>query len=153
MHLTPVFARSVPLLLLTLFAAGCSGPNQDVRLTLCQGLVEGELSAGEAITWHDHQAVMEGYEDLEMRVRFERGGGEVEEAVCYYPYEQEYAEAQTFSDPTSAYSSNPSRMVLRGEPLEGRRLGERVNAVMMKQGREVVQKVAEEVKKLPEKLD
>lgn len=151
-----MFNRALLPLAALLFVGACSGPNQDVRLTLCQGLVEGMLPAGVAVEWREHEAVMKGYEDLEMRVTFEQhtADGDVRpgEAVCFYPYEQDLADAQSFADPTSAYASNPSRMLFGGEPLEGRRLGERVNAVMVEQGRAAVERGREVVDRAVERV-
>ncbi|GAB6040296.1 hypothetical protein [Endothiovibrio diazotrophicus] len=150
LHLTTFFRgrrfrRGAALSLLAgLLLAGCSGPTEDVRLTLCTGLVA-ELLAGDAEPhWRGSDAVTKGYDDLEMRLNFAPEEGQKgETASCFYPYEARDEDARILADPLSAYATYPSWMVFRGQTLAGESLLPQVNAVLKKQGREGLERLRE----------
>lgn len=145
------YRRPAAVVLLSVLMGGCSQPSEDVRLTLCRGLVQELLPAAEAVTWSGHEAVTKGYEGMEMRLRFERADG-AGSAGCFYDYDEaagDYSDAHALAEPTAVYHTYPSAMRLDGEVVEKQRLAVLVNQVMVKQGMEAVEWVVEEVKKLP----
>ncbi len=54
--------------------------------------------------------------------------------------------AEEFNTPTAAYSTYPRKMQLNGKAVEKIELANGVNLVMLKQGRQAIQNVKENVK-------
>ncbi len=131
------------------FLGSCSkGP--DPRLVLCQDL--GQMLLGVAdndIEWTGYKPVIKGYQDLEMRVSFslrnEQGEQSQEVASCFYPYDQDEIEAETFEMPTAAYSTYPVKMVLNGETVDKKLLAQSINKVMIMQGKQAIENLQEKL--------
>jgi len=141
------------IILFTLFSvvilSSCS-KSPDVRLTLCQDLMILFLNPSENVTWQEHEALMRGYDDLEMKIAYSTEGNSssVQKASCFYQYVQNQDEmgAEEFNTPTVAYSTYPRKMQLNGKTVDKMKLANGVNSAMLKQGRQAIQHVKENVK-------
>lgn len=145
------YRRPAAVVLLSVLMGGCSQPSEDVRLTLCRGLVQELLPAAEAVTWSGHEAVTKGYEGMEMRLRFERADG-AGSASCLYDYDEaagDYSDAHALAEPTSVYLTHPSAMRLNGEVVPADLLAVKVQAAMVRQGLRAVERVKEGIEALP----
>ena len=136
------------------FLGSCSkGP--DPRLVLCQDLGRVLLDVGDdGIEWTGHTPVIKGYQDLEMRVSFslrnEQGETSQGVASCFYPYEQDEIGAETFEMPTAAYSTYPVKMMLNGKTVEKKLLAQKINKVMIMQGKRAIENLQEKLKAVSE---
>lgn len=157
----PSTARSIPLLLASaLLAGGCSQPTEDVRLTLCRDvaaeLISSAEGSAEGVVWGEHEAVINGYRGMEVRIRFEPADQSTAEARCFYDYDEaaaDYSDAHTLANPTSVYHTYPVRMTLRGEPVAAPLLAAKVNAAMVRQGLRGVERAEEAIRALPKVPD
>ena len=120
-----------------LIAAGCSGSREDVRVTLCKDLVAVRLGTSQPLTWTGSEAQARGHEDAVVRLRYSGSNGDGD-AVCYYAYNAVDDTAQMLSDPLSAYSTSPSKMILNGKTLSRQELAVAVKDAMLKQGKSLV---------------
>ncbi|MCP3852693.1 MAG: hypothetical protein GY694_21070 [Gammaproteobacteria bacterium] len=142
--------RIILLTLLSVFLLSSCSKSPDVRLTLCQDLMVLFLNPSENVVWEEHEALMRGYDDLEMKVAYSTEGSRstIHKASCFYQYVQNQDEmgAEEFNTPTVAYSTYPRKMQLNGKAVEKIELANGVNSVMLKQGRQAIQNVKENVK-------
>lgn len=115
----------------------------DVRLTLCQDLSQ-LLLPNANLQWQEHEAILKGYEDMEMKVHFTMADKK-SAASCFYPYTQDDIGAETFQEPTSAYATYPSKMILNGRTVDSQLLATSVNKAMLVQGKRAVVKAKEEI--------
>ncbi|GAB0150145.1 MULTISPECIES: hypothetical protein [Marichromatium] len=129
---------------LTLFGAvllaGCSAPGEDVRVTLCKGLV---LTQGAASDWQIETRLPAQYRDLEVRLQFTDGAGRQASAQCFYPYRAVEDDALALADPLSVYGTAPTRLRIDGREFSRQALAEAVSAAMGAQAREWVEGMRE----------
>jgi hypothetical protein len=116
---------------------GCSGPGEDVRVTLCKDMVSTRLGPAQSPTWTDVRTETRGYEHAAVRLRFSTGAGDGE-ASCFYDYNAVEDTALALADPLSAYATSPSKMTLNGETLSKSQLADAVKKAMLKQGRDLL---------------
>ena len=131
--------------------ASCS-KTPDVRLTLCQDLTQLLLNSSEAIEWQEHKAIIKGYEDLEMQIKFATKEQGIGQASCFYAYEQDDIGPETFQEPTSAYSTYPNKMILMGGNVDKILLSGTINQVMKQQGNKAINKVKEDLEQATKKV-
>ncbi len=120
-------------------------------MVLCRDLGQVLLGvADDGIKWTGYTPVIQGYQDLEVRVSFslrnEQGEQSHGVASCFYPYEQDDIGAETFEMPTAAYSTYPAKMVLNGETVDKKLLAQSINKVMVMQGKRAIENVQEKLK-------
>jgi hypothetical protein len=122
----------------------------DVRLTLCQNLVQelsqvGSEHVSKAIQWQSHQFIDRGYLDYEVQIQFNlmdsEGLGVQAQASCFYPYEQDDIGAETFQQPSSAYSSYPAKMIIRGQTVDKEHLTQAINKIIKARGKVFLEKI------------
>lgn len=127
----------------------------DVRLTMCQDLTLKLLKSPDNLEWQGHKAIMNGHNDLQMKVSYTitESDGEVHngDASCFYAYEQDEIGAETFSEPTAAYSTYPHKMQLDNQPVNEKRLTLLVNQVMVSQGQEAIVKTKKAIHEAADK--
>jgi hypothetical protein len=119
---------------------GCPNPRQDVRLSLCQDMVTGQLGAEP--TWQGNEIQIRGYEDAVVRLRFTSSAG-AGRAECAYKHAKGEDTAITLANPIEAYSTSPTRMTLNGRTLTGPELARAIQQAMGKQGREFLDRTKE----------
>lgn len=122
--------------LLAQLITGCSGPGEDVRVTLCKDLVRGQLG-GAAPAWTDVGTRAKGYEDAVISLRWSGPQGEGS-ARCDYPYNAVDDTAQQLADPLSAYAASPTKVEINGQSLTGPALASAIARAMEQQGRQLL---------------
>ena len=142
------------VIILSLSITSCS-KTPDVRLTLCQDLTQLLLNSPEQVEWKEHKAIMSGHNDLEMQLSYVMtqtdGQTLTRQASCFYSYEQDEIDAETFNTPTSAYSSYPNKMIIDNKKVAPGILAQLVNQAMLNQGKQLVVKTREGFKQVQEK--
>jgi len=125
--------------------ASCSGTGEDVRVTLCKDLVRVLLERPGGIQWRRADNEMRRLEYLAVRLSFDAGGeGGAQEAMqarCFYRHDAVEDTALALSDPMSSYATSPYRMTLNGREVGRSALAEAVKQAMLKQGRELLDRV------------
>ena len=126
---------SIFLVIVFSLIVGCSGSTKDVRLTLCEDLTALSLKSSDQFKWVSNDIVIDGYEDLEVKLKYvsEHGDGS---SSCFYPYDATDEDAMTHSNPASAYSTYPSKFLLNGNKINNKVLAATVNSAILKQGKE-----------------
>lgn len=123
--------------------AGCSGPTEDVRVTLCKNLTTALLPAARSIEWQGNENSFRRPEYAITALTFEvEESGDTQRAgqsTCHYAYEALEDTAVTLADPLSAYANLPYRMSIDGRTLPDAQLLELVNAEQRRQGRQVIE--------------
>jgi len=123
------------LVLAALLVAACSGPREDVRVTLCKDIVSTQLGSSATLSGADSQ--VRGRQYAAVRVRYSTQGREAQ-AVCYYGYDAVDDTALQLSDPLSGFATSPYEVVIDGQKLSKSGLAEAIKQAMLKQGREFV---------------
>lgn len=122
---------------------GCPNPRQDVRLSLCQDMVTGQLGAEP--TWQGSEVQLRGYEDAVVRLRFTTSTG-TGQAECAYPHAKGEDTAIMLANPIEAYTTSPTRITLNGRALTGPELARAVQQALGKQGREFLDRARESLR-------
>lgn len=124
----------------SLLIVGCSGSTEDVRLTLCKDLVPEltNMSAKPEFTSEDIK--IQGYEDLEVRLSF-NAGDQTGRMVCFYPYNTPEENVIDHVDPAAAFDTYPNKVMLNGETLNHSQVAKKINQVLIKQGKQAIDKV------------
>ena len=138
-------ATQVALLIGVAVVPGCSGPQEDVRVTFCKDLITTRLDSPQAIQWKSNENEIRRPEYAKITLMFEAQyqdtGTAPMRAACLYKYAVADENAMTHSDPLSAYATVPYRMTLNGEPVAGPALNEAIKTAALKQGKELVDRV------------
>ncbi|NOQ80327.1 MAG: hypothetical protein GQ546_13130 [Gammaproteobacteria bacterium] len=149
--LNTITVRSLILISSLILLASCA-KTPDVRLTLCQDLTQLLLNSPEGLQWHEHKSIIKGYQDLEMQVQFSTGEQNSKAyASCFYSYEQDEIGAETFQDPEAAYSTYPSKMILKDKAVDKILLSKSINKVMLQQGKDIINKVKKDLEQASQK--
>lgn len=139
------FPRKSALLLGASLFAGCSGQQEDVRLTFCKDLITTRLESPRAVEWKGSENEIRRPEYAKISVTFEAqyqdAGIAPMEAACFYQYAASEDDAMTHSDPLSAYATVPYKMTMNGESVAKRDLHEAVKTAALNQGKELVDRV------------
>lgn len=150
-------AYTMAALLALQSVGGCSGPREDVRVTLCKRLTETLLDSRAAIKWGDVINEFKEPEFAVTKLRLETQTGSTEpnptQASCYFDYDIVEQNAMTHADPFSAYASQPYRMTLDGETVPQSVLAEAMKAVLRQQGKKFVERLGQGVEKATETLE
>jgi len=140
------------LLVTTLILLVSCSKTPDVRVTLCQDVTQLLLNSTEQLEWQEHKAIIKGYEDLEIQLQSTSAENNTVQASCFYPYEQDEIGAETFQEPTAAYATYPSKMLLQGKIVDKMLLSKTINQAMLQQGKEAIIKGKETIIKVKEDL-
>ncbi len=128
-------SRSAAALASPLLAVACSGPGEDVRVSLCKDIIA--VYTGGKPTFERTDVKTPGYQDAQVILAYStdsaRGRG-----ICFYQYNAMEDTADLISDPLRAYSASPSRVVINGEALSHIALARAIGESMMDQGRELL---------------
>lgn len=141
-------------IILSLSITSCS-KTPDVRLTLCQDMTQLLVNSPEQLQWKEHKAIMTGHNDLEMQLTYTmtQPDGQIltQQASCFYSYDQDEIDAETFNTPTSSYSSYPNKMIFDNKTVARDKLAQLVNQAMLHQGKQLVVKTREGIQQAQEK--
>ena len=119
------------------WTAGCSGPTEDVRVTLCKNLTHALQSATDEIEWTGNENTFKRPEYAITTLRFEVAGKAMQSA-CHYAHEALEDTAQNLANPLDAYATLPFAITMDGRALSDAELLELVNAEQRRQGRQVL---------------
>jgi hypothetical protein len=136
-------------------AAGCSGPTEDVRVTLCKNLTT-TLQSAQSIEWKGNENSFRRPEYAITALTYEavdrdgrRSGGQ---SACHYAYEALEDTAVTLADPLSAYANLPFAMTFNGRTLSDAELLQLVNAEQRRQGRQAVETLKKGARDVADKV-
>jgi hypothetical protein len=139
-----IVIKAVLLTGVALFA-GCSGPQEDVRISFCKDLITTRLDSPRAMQWNGIDSEIRRPEYAKITVTFEAqfpdSGVAPMQAACFYGYAASEDNAMTQSDPLSAYATVPYKMTMNGESVAEGDLHEAVKTASLKQGKELVDRV------------
>jgi hypothetical protein len=125
-----------------LVSAGCSGPTEDVRVTLCKNLSTALTADPDSIEWKDNKNTFNRPAYAVTALTFETLDGSGKrttlQAACHYAYEALEDTAITLADPLSAYANLPFKMIYDGRQLSDAELLQRINAEQKRLGRKAV---------------
>lgn len=125
-----------------LLGAGCSGPPEDPRITLCKRLTESAQTGAQAIEWRgsDYSFYRPEYAVVALRLEVVDADGRQRtlQSACHYAYEALDDTAVTLANPIEAYGTLPFAMAIDGRFLSDAELLERVKAEQRRQGEAVV---------------
>ena len=124
----------------SLLIVGCSGSTEDVRLTLCKDLVPELTSSSGKPEFIAEDIVIQGYEDLQVRLSFNTGN-QAGKMVCFYPYNTPEENVIDHVNPAAAFDTYPNRVMLNGETLDHSMVAKKINQVLIKQGKQAIDKV------------
>lgn len=123
--------------------AGCSGPHEDVRVTLCKNLTAALLPDAGSVEWTGNENAFYRPEYAVTGLTFEaleNGGDRISKrSACHYAYTALDDTAITLADPLSAYATLPFKMTFDGRQLTDAELLTLVNAEQKRLGRKAVE--------------
>jgi len=140
---------SISLVAGILLLPGCSGPQEDVRITFCKNLTAELLPPGSRLHWYGSEQQTKGNEYAEITVHLETkqqtGETRTLKASCRYRRTAVDDNAMTLSDPLSAYASVPYQMSLDGKSIPGVKLSEAILVAQLATGQDAVEQVKQGV--------
>lgn len=146
----------VGLLAIVAMLAGCSGPGEDVRVTLCKNLTLATLGDGTKVEWQGGENTFRRPEYAVTGLRFEAtmvdGTRTTMQSACHYAYDALEDTAQHLADPLSAYDNLPFAMSVDDRMLGDRELLQLVNAEQRRQGRQALDTLGREAQGLADKV-
>ena len=137
--------------------AGCSGPTEDVRLTLCKKLATTFAESPQAVEWGESKEKFARFEDLITTVNFDYLNYSDEsvsmQASCYYEYDENLIDEDVSHDvdPLSTYKTVPYKMILDGEVIEQPTFEKVVHLILLDQVMEAVEFLKKEMKRATQK--
>ncbi|MCP3867365.1 MAG: hypothetical protein GY703_04560 [Gammaproteobacteria bacterium] len=133
--------------------SGCSGPQEDVRLSFCKRLIDGQPGFSRGGEWKGSNIEARRLEyariDVSYGVAGEDAGDSPMEASCFYAYGVAQENSALHGD-LSVYATVPYKMIINGRTLSDRELDRAINRATLNQGKELVDSVrqgVEETKK------
>lgn len=148
-------ATTTTLLSLTAALAGCSGPGEDVRTTLCKGVTGALLDTTQPLDWRGESNKTGRWVDLEMTLTFEdpATAPRPRQVVCVYEYRSPVEEnIITDTQPLSVYATRPYRVTLDGATISDAALNQAINNSILRQGKEFADKVQKGVEGAAQKI-
>ena len=130
--------------------SGCSGPSEDVRVSLCKNLSQALQPAGHKIEWTGGENKFRRPEYAITGLRYEvidAGGRRASmRSACHYEHESLDDSVRDLANPLSAYATLPYKMTVNGEALSEAKLLALVNAEQRRLGRAVVDELRQGAK-------
>lgn len=122
--------------------AGCSGSNEDVRVTFCKDLSRAVAGEGSEIEWTANDNTFRRPEyataQLTFKLTASDGGSKTMQTACFYEYDAVEDTAQHLADPFSAYATLPFAMSVDGRALADAELVRLRTAEQRRRGEAVV---------------
>lgn len=141
--LTPLAAS------LLVLGPGCSGPGEDVRITLCKDMAALLGAHGEG-GWDSAVAQTARFEDLVITLTARAGD---DRATCRYGFDSDAEEHALPGDALAVYDTYPRAMTLNGALVDRERLADLVQQAMLKQGRELAEEARARIEETAERLE
>lgn len=139
-----------------LIGAGCSGPTEDVRVTLCKNLTTALLADAGSVEWKGNENTFVRPEYAVTALTFEAadaGGSRSDmQSACHYAYEALEDTAITLADPLSAHATLPFKMTFDGSQLSDAELLQLVNAEQKRLGRRAVTTLQQGARDMADKV-
>lgn len=105
--------------------SGCSGPQEDVRISFCKDLTWVKLSSPQELVWQEIRQEIRRPEYAKITLDYSVGT-KAGHSVCVYDYATTDENVMTHADPLSAYATVPSGMTVNGRALSEKKLNELV---------------------------
>ena len=138
-----------------ILAAGCSGPREDVRVTLCKNLTTALQPAAHTIEWQGNENTFKRPEYAVTGLRFDvvdSGGNRSRgQSACHYAYDA-IEDTTSAADPFPAYATLPFRMTLDDRTLSDVELLKLVNAEQIRLGRKAIDTLASGARDMADKV-
>jgi len=144
------------LALSLLGTTGCSGPTEDVRVTLCKNLTSAMQLSSESIEWKGNENTFRRPEyaitSLSFDVVDRDGGRTAKRPACHYAYEELEDTALNLANPMDAYATLPFAMTIDDRTLSNAELLSMVNEEQKRQGRQAVATLEKGARDMAEKV-
>ncbi len=139
-----IFWPTAAAFIATLAITGCSGSQEDVRVTFCKDLSSSLLYSQEDVIWKvgEHKFKRPEYAMVNIQSESEDG---LTKSSCYYKYDAVEDNAMGLSDPFSSYATLPYEVALNGETVHPSALKNAINAAVTKQSNKFVRDVKKHV--------
>ena len=139
-----------------ILTGGCSGPTEDVRVTLCKNLTQSLQLSSESIEWKGNENTFKRPEYAIISLSFDvvdRDGGRVSrQSACHYAYEELEDTALTLANPMDAHATLPFAMTVDGRALGDAELLRLVNEEQKRQGRRVISTLEKGARDMADKV-
>lgn len=139
-----------------MLTGGCSGPTEDVRVTLCKNLTQSMHLSSESIEWKGNQNTFKRPEYAVTSLTFDVVGADgaraSKQSACRYAYEELEDTALNLANPMDAYATLPFAMTVDGRALGDAELLRLVNEEQKRQGRRVVSTLEKGARDMADKV-
>ena len=152
----PGIFAAVGLALSLVLTTGCSGPTEDVRVTLCKNLTSAMQLSSESIEWKGNENTFHRPEYAVTSLSFDvvdrDGGRTVMQSACHYAYEELEDTALNLANPMDAYATLPFAMTIDGRALSDAELLRTVNEEQKRQGRQIISTLEKGARDMADKV-
>lgn len=139
-----------------LLVTGCSGPSEDVRVSLCKNLTQSLQASPQSIEWKGNEYTFNRPAYAITTLTFDVVSGDGKRttmtSACHFAYEALDDTAITLANPIEAYGTLPFAMVVEGRALSDGELLRLVNAEQKRQGRQVISTLEKNARDLAEQV-
>lgn len=139
-----------------MLTGGCSGPTEDVRVTLCKNLTQSMHLSSESIEWKGNENTFKRPEYAVTSLTFDvvagDGGRASKKSACHYAYEALEDTALNLANPMDAYATLPFAMTVDGRALGDAELLRLVNEEQKSQGRRVISTLEKGARDMADKV-
>ncbi|QYZ66323.1 MAG: hypothetical protein HPY30_10150 [Gammaproteobacteria bacterium (ex Lamellibrachia satsuma)] len=146
-----IFWPTAAAFITTLAITGCSGSQEDVRVTFCKDLSSSLLYSQGDVIWSEGEHKFKRPEYAVVNIQTESADG-LTKSACYYKYDAVEDNAMGLSDPFSSYATLPYEVTLNGETVRPSALKNAINAVVTMQSDGVVQDVKKQAEETARQL-
>lgn len=137
-------------------SAGCSGPTEDVRVTLCKNLTTAMQLSSQSIEWKGNENTFHRPEYAVTSLTFDvvdkDGSRTSRQSACHYAYEELEDTALNLANPMDAYATLPFAMSVDGRSLSDAELLGMVNTEQKRQGRRIVETLEKGARDMADKV-
>lgn len=137
-------------------SAGCSGPTEDVRVTLCKNLTTAMQLSSQSIEWKGNENTFHRPEYAVTSLTFDvvdkDGSRTARQSACHYAYEELEDTALNLANPMDAYATLPFAMSVDGRALSDAELLGMVNTEQKRQGRRIVETLEKGARDMADKV-
>jgi hypothetical protein len=134
----------------------CSGPTEDVRVTLCKNLTSAMQLSSQSIEWKGNENTFHRPEYAVTSLSFDvvdrDGGRTAMQSACHYAYEELEDTALNLANPMDAYATLPFAMTIDGRALSDAELLRMVNEEQKRQGRQIISTLEKGARDMADKV-
>lgn len=132
--------------------SACSGPHEDVRVTLCKDVANGLTGTTKDQQWGAIEQRFKYPEFATLTIPFTDTAGTSRRIACSFDYEAVEDTALTLADPLSAYATLPYAISLDGVAVGQGELRDAVRSVQLQHGQELLERIQAGVVKAAEQV-